>query len=162
MPIKMTQVATIGCGGGGGGSSVDYVNVTPVLDPVKKEIFDAIGNMAKLERIFSARVLVATYIQPQRSKGGIIFTDNERQEAVYQGAVGLVIAKGPRAFKDDASNEFHNQDVQIGEWVVFRPGDSKRVQLNGVNCRLVDDTQIDMVVTEPEWVTHRQVDARVK
>jgi co-chaperonin GroES (HSP10) len=136
--------------------------VSVITDPIKKEIFDAIGDLSKLDRLFSARVLVATYIPPRKSKGGIIFTDKELQESVYQGAVGLVVAKGPRAFKDDASNEFHMQDVAIGEWVVFRPGDSKRVQVNGVNCRIVDDTQIDMVVTEPDFVTHRQTDARVK
>lgn len=157
MSIKTNMVRVEG-GGHSGVARIPF----PDLDPVKKEIFDAIGDLSKLDRLFSARVLVATYIPPRKSKGGIIFTDKELQESVYQGAVGLVIAKGPRAFKDDSQNEFHMQDIAVGEWVVFRPGDSKRVQLNGVNCRLVDDTQIDMVVTEPDWVTHRQTDARVK
>ncbi len=137
------------------------IHIRTLNDPVKKEIFDAIGDLSKLDRLFSARVLVATYIPPRKSKGGIIFTDSELQESVYQPAVGLVIAKGPRAFKDDASSEFHGQDVAIGDWVVHKGG-ARRVQLNGVNCRLVDDTQIDMVVTSPDWLTHRQVDVRVK
>ena len=131
------------------------------MDSVKKEIFDAIGDLSKLDRLFSARVLLATYIPPRKSKGGILFTDKELQESIYQGQVGLVVAKGPRAFKDDASSEFHGQDVQIGEWVVFQGG-GPRVQINGVNCRIMDDTQIEMVVTDPDFVTHRQTDARVK
>ncbi len=143
-------------------ASMMAAGISPITDPIKKEIFDAIGDLSKLDRLFSARVMVATYIPPRKSKGGILFTDSELQEAVFQGAVGLVIQKGPRAFKDDASNEFHGQTVEVGEWVVFRPGDSKRVQVNGVNCRIVDDTQIDMVVTEPDWITHKQTDARVK
>ncbi len=135
-------------------------DVAPV-DPVKKEIFDAIGDLSKLDRLMSARVLLATYIPPRKSKGGILFTDNERQESVYQGMVGLVIAKGPRAFVDDDTSAFHMQNVEIGEWVVFRGG-GPRVQINGVNCRIMDDTQIEMVVTDPDFVTHRQTDARVK
>ena len=130
-------------------------------DPVKKEIFDSIGDLSKLDRLFSARVLLATYIPPRKSKGGIIFTDKELQESIYQGQVGLVIAKGPMAFKDDGQSTFGGQDIALGEWVVFRGG-GPRVQINGVNCRIMDDTQIEMVVTDPDFVTHRQTDARVK
>ncbi len=135
-------------------------DVAPI-DQTKKEIFDAIGDLSQLDRLMSARVLLATYIPPRKSKGGIIFTDKELQESIYQGQVGLVIAKGPMAFKDDGESTFNGQDIAIGEWVVFRGG-GPRVQINGVNCRIMDDTQIEMVVTDPDFVTHRQTDARVK
>ena len=135
-------------------------NWDPRVDPAKQEIFAAIGDLSKLDRLMSARVLLATYIPPRKSKGGIIFTDNELQESVYQGQVGLVVAKGPMAFKDDGESTFSGQDIQVGEWVVFRGG-GPRVQVNGVNCRIMDDTQIEMVVTDPEFITHRLKDARV-
>lgn len=133
-----------------------------IMDSAKQEIFTAIGDLSKLDRLFSARVLVATYLGAGKTKGGIILTQNEQQEGVYQGSVGLVLKIGPTAFKDDDVSKFHGQSVSVGEWVVFRPGDSKRVQLNGVNCRIVEDTQIDMVVSDPTCVTHRQTDVRVK
>ena len=131
-------------------------------DPVKKEIFAAIGDLSKLDRLFSARVLVATYIQPRKSKGGIILTDKELQEDVYQSTVGLVIMKGPRAFVDDETSKFFGQNVEIGDWVVFRPGDGKRMQVNGINCRLIDDTQIDAVTNDPSIITHESLDRRVR
>ncbi len=147
---------------GGGHSGIVKITLPASWgDPVKKEIFDAIGDLSKLDRLMSARVLLATYVPPRKSKGGIIFTDKELQESVYQGQVGLVIAKGPMAFRDDATSEFHMQNVEIGEWVVFRGG-GPRVQINGVNCRIMDDTQIEMVVTDPDFITHRQTDTRVK
>ena len=136
-------------------------DVAPI-DLVKKEIFDTIGDLSKLDRLFSARVLVATYVRPEKTAGGVFITPTEQMEDIYQGSVGLVLKKGPRAFQDDGESTFHGQDVEVGEWVVLRPGDAKRVQINNINCRIVEDTQIDMVVTDPLWITHRKVDARIK
>ena len=136
-------------------------DVAPV-DPVKKEIFDAIGDLSKLDRLFSARLLVATYVRPEKTKGGVFITPSEQGEDVYQGCVGLVLKKGPMAFQDSEGSSFNGQGVEIGEWVVFRPGDAKRIQINNINCRIIEDTQIDMVVTEPLMITHRKTDARVK
>lgn len=139
-------------------------NVRMKTDPVKKEIFDAIGDLSKLDRLFSARILIAIYIQPRKTKGGIILTDKELMEDVWQGTVGLVLKKGPRAFVDDedAGSKFYGQNVEIGDWVTFRPGDGKRTQINGVNCRIMEDTQIDGVTTDPTLITHRQTDVRVR
>jgi co-chaperonin GroES (HSP10) len=145
------------------GNTMPMRTVGPVvpIDPVKKEIFDAIGDLSQ-QHLFSARVLVATYVRPEKTKGGVYLTNKEQMEDIYQGSVGLVLKKGPMAFKDDGESTFHGQGVEVGEWVVFRPGDGKRIQINNINCRIVDDTQIDMVVTDPMLITHRPVDARVK
>lgn len=131
-------------------------------DHTKHEIFEAVGDLSKINRLFSARVLVATYVRPEKTSGGVFLTANEQNEDIYQGCVGLVLKKGPRAFRDDGESTFHGQDVEIGEWVVFRPGDAKRIQINNINCRIVEDTQIDMVVTDPLSITHRKTDARIK
>ena len=149
MPISPIRASMIAAG------------ISPITDPAKKEIFDAIGDLSGI-RLFSAKLLVATYIQPRKSKGGIILTDNELQEDVYQSTVGMVVKKGPRVFVDDETSKFFGQNVEIGEWVVFRPGDGKRTQIRGVNCREIDDTQISAVTDDPTIITHRQTDARVK
>lgn len=121
----------------------------------KEALIKAVGDLSKVS-LFSGRVLVAIYISPQKTKGGIILTDNSKREDVYQGSVGLVLKKGKLAFRDDDQTKFHGQDVQPGEWVVFTPGDAKRTQINGVDCRIVEDTTIHMVVDDPSIVTHYQ------
>lgn len=129
-------------------------DIADAKDP-KSAIIEAVGDLSKVS-LFSGRVLVAIYISSRKTKGGIILTDNNKREDVYQGQVGLVLKKGQLAFKDDDATKFHGQDVQPHEWVVFRPGDAKRIQLNGVDCRIVEDTTIDMVVSDPSIVTHYQ------
>jgi co-chaperonin GroES (HSP10) len=113
----------------------------------------AVGDLSKVE-VLSGRVLVAIYIAPERSKGGVYRPQTNVAEDVWQGTVGLVLKKGKLAFKDDEINKFHGQDVQVGDWVVFRPGDARRIQIRDVDCRIVQDTLIDAVIDDPETVTH--------
>jgi hypothetical protein len=34
-------------------------------------------------------------------------------------------------------------------------GDARRIRINGVDCRMVEDTLLDMVIESPEVITHR-------
>ncbi|MCA6116883.1 hypothetical protein J6524_18625 [Bradyrhizobium sp. WSM 1738] len=47
-----------------------------------------------------------------------------------------MLKKGKTAFKGEpeTGTYFHGQDVKFGDWVVIRPGDARRVQINGVDC----------------------------
>lgn len=132
-------------------------------DP-REGLLSAVGDLSKIN-VLSGRVLVAIYIAPEALKSGIndkgekfqlLRTQAAVKEDVWQGCVGLVLKKGAMAFKDDEINKFHGQDVKVGEWVTFRPGDAKRIQLNGVDCRIVEDTVLDMVIDDPEIVTHQK------
>jgi len=127
-----------------------------MADDPKKGIMAAIGDISRVRHIFSGRVLIALYIAPEKTSGGIIRPDSNKKEDVFQSQVGLVIKKGAMAFKDDDSHQFHGQDIAVGDWVVFRPGDGKRIQINGVDCRWIEDTLIDAVVDDPAIVTHRK------
>jgi co-chaperonin GroES (HSP10) len=114
-----------------------------------------VGDLSKVE-LLSNRVLIGIYIAPEKTKGGIIRTTGSLKEDVYQATVGLVLKKGVTAFQDEKETNtyFHGQDVKEGDWVVFRPGDARRVQINGVDCRFIEDTLIDMVIDDPEIITH--------
>lgn len=121
----------------------------------KDVIVREIGDLSNWP-IMSGRVLVAIYIAPRKFFGSSIErTDANVKEDLWQGQVGLVLKKGPLAFQDDDVTKFHGQDIQIGDWIFFRPGDaSKRIQIRGVDCRIVEDTVIDGVTPEPWAVTH--------
>lgn len=130
------------------------MSIATSKDP-RDGILEAVGDISKVN-VFSGRVLVGIYIAPETTSGGIIRPNANVKEDVYQAQVGLVLKKGAMAFKDDDNNKFHGQDVKVGEWVAFRPGDGKRIQINGVDCRVIEDVLIDMVVDDPEIVTHRR------
>lgn len=109
-------------------------------------------------RIMGNRILVGIYIEPSR-RGNLYLAKKTLEESVYQGTVGLVLKKGSQAFKDDPDNKvrFHGEDVNVGDYVAFRSGDAKRCQINGTDCRFVEDVLIDMVVTDPNIVTHDKI-----
>jgi co-chaperonin GroES (HSP10) len=122
----------------------------------KAEMFKAVGDLSSIE-LLGDKVLVGIYIEPEKTKGGIILSHGTVKESVWQGTVGLVLKKSNTAFKDETETAtfFHGQDVEVGDWVVFRPGDARRVQINGVDCRMVEDTLLDMVIESPSIITHR-------
>lgn len=122
----------------------------------KVTLIAEVGDLSNT-RVMSNRILIGIYIAPEKTKGGIIRATDTIKEDVFQGTVGLVLKKGETAFKDEPETKtfFHKQDVHVGDWVVFRPGDAKRIQINGVDCRMVEDSLIDMVIADPEIITHR-------
>lgn len=122
----------------------------------KVALITEVGDLSKV-KLMANRVLVAIYIAPEKTASGIIRATQTIKEDIWQGVVGLVLKKGETAFKDEPETKtfFHGQDANIGEWVVFRPGDAKRIQINGVDCRMVEDTLIDLVIDNPEIITHR-------
>jgi len=99
-------------------------------------------------------VLIATYVSPNKSKGGIIMTQNTIEEDVWQGKVGLVLKTGKEAFKDspDEGVFFHGQRANLGEYVVFHIGDAWQVAVNGWPCRLVRDSSIKMKALDPRVI----------
>lgn len=132
-------------------------DLADAADP-KKALFDMVGDLSGV-RVMSARMLVGMYIRPRLQQYGSLQlqrTDKDIQEDDWQGNVGLVLKKGPIAFKDDETHKYHGQDIEVGEWVIFRPGDARRVQINGVNCRYVEDGLVDSVTDDPTIVTHFQ------
>jgi len=116
----------------------------------EKEIIDRIGDLSTVD-IFNNQVLCAIYVRPTKTKSGIILTDNTRAEDKFQGKVGLVLKKGPRAFKDDG-DWFEGCDVQEGDWVFFRVSDGWPLTINGVDCRLLDDTIVRGKIDHPDRV----------
>lgn len=130
------------------------LKIAAAEDP-KKALRDTLKSAVSQIDILHGKVLVALYIAPEKTKGGLYRTNNDIKEDVWQGMVGLVMKKGPIAFVDDDHNKFGDVKLKDGEdWVAFTPGDGRRIQINGVDCRIIEDTQIMMRVADPELVTH--------
>ncbi len=126
-------------------------------DDPTKAMLKQIGDLSHVN-IAGGRVLLWTYIRPRKTKGGIILTDKEVKEDLWQGTVGYVLKRGPLAFVDDAATNtnFAGFEAVVGDWVIYSPGEGKRIQINGVDCRIIEDALIAMTLPEPDMVTHRQ------
>jgi co-chaperonin GroES (HSP10) len=117
-----------------------------MTDP-KQALIDAVGDISGVV-MAGPRVLVATYIEPEKTKGGIIRPDNTLAEGRFQGKVGLVLSMGPLAFKDDTIAKFGGFSVKPGDWVVYRASDGFEMFFvdpngrEGTPCRVVEDQNI--------------------
>src|SRR5271166_130069 len=106
--------------------------------------------------LFHNQILVAIYVRPERTRGGIILADVTRKEDIFQGKVGLVLKKGPLAFVDDARNQFQGQNVDVGDWIAFRTSDGWQLRVNGsdgqVPCRILEDVHVKARLTSPDEI----------
>jgi co-chaperonin GroES (HSP10) len=100
--------------------------------------------------VLHSQVLVAGYVRPAKTKGGIYLTDKVIEEDRFQGNIGMVIALGKGAFKDDAVAKFNGDKLAVGDWVMYVPADGVSLFINEVPCRLFSDTRILMEVENPE------------
>lgn len=102
------------------------------------------------------RVLVATYVIPEKTKGGIIRIDRTIEESRFQGKVGLVLAKGPEAFNFEDKNP--GVVPEVGDWVFYRAADSSELGIaglgenSGLSCRWIYDDHIVGRVADPESI----------
>jgi co-chaperonin GroES (HSP10) len=130
------------------------------VDP-RIDLFRKVGKIDHI-RLLHNQVLVATYIRPEMTKGGLILPQSARDEDKHQGKVGLVIAKGPLAFQDDATTKFQGQDVQVGDWIAYRMSDGWQFTIRGNpapdnpkgehHCRMLMDIDVKAVLTGPDDV----------
>ena len=127
-------------------------------DP-RKALLDCAGPLTDYT-VFHNLVLVATYIPPEKTSGGIILADRSLAEARFQGKVGLVLKCGPLAFKDDTMAKFGGVTIEVGDWVLYRPSDGIELFIkdhmglknDGLACRLIEDSLIKGGVSDPSLI----------
>lgn len=119
------------------------------VDP-RKEILAKIGNSLDGFEILNNEVLLAIYMRPKMTKGGIMLTPRVLDEDKYQGKVGLVVKVGP-------SCDFPTVPIALHDWVMIKASDSLALDLlatddKEINCRLVMDKYIRVKLQTPGMV----------
>ena len=120
------------------------------VDPAQ-ELIEKAGYIDDVD-VFFNKILCAVYIRPEKTKTGIILTDDIRKEDEYQGKAAVVLKVGPTAFVDDGAARFHDQKVSVGDWVVFRPSAGLKMTLNKTHCVLIQDVQVELRIPAPDVV----------
>src|SRR5262245_10468744 len=106
--------------------------------------------------VFHNWIITATYYLPEwleTAEGGKIYLpEKSHDEALWQGKVGLVIGKGPLAFVDDETVKFRDQNVEIGDWVIYDIMEGRQFTIERIHCRRLKDTQIVMRIEDPRLI----------
>jgi hypothetical protein len=108
-------------------------------DDVKKALIDKTKDVVASYKLFDDDVLLGTYIEPEKTAGGILKTQRMLDESRFQGKVGLLLKIGPSAFKYDRSGvfQFEGDKPALHTWCVYRASDGWEISLNGVSCRII-------------------------
>ena len=121
-------------------------------------LLERCAEYARNAKIMFNYVVCAVYYLPDFGElGGQRFYRAEvtHDAALWEGKVGLCIAKGPQAFKDvpEMNLRFEGQNVEIGEWVQW---DIREGRLftgpNQILCRRFKDVQVFATVPDPLMV----------
>lgn len=121
-------------------------------DP-KEALMGKIGDIRDVE-LFHNQVLVAVYMAPEKTAGGIIRPDTNKDEDRHQSKIGLIVKAGPNAFQADKSWTWPD-DIAVGDWVFFRVSDGWNVTVNGARdnlCRILDDVDVRGRIQHPDQV----------
>ena len=121
--------------------------ISTALDP-KEAIIKFIGDLSTFE-VMGDRVLVGIFMRPEKTKGGIIRPDANKEEDVWQGKVGLVLKLGPNAFINPDAGSVYDQCVEAGDWVVFKVGDGWQLTIRDTACRILTDRTVRMRIKNP-------------
>lgn len=129
------------------------MKIASAADP-KKAILDMIGAAVEKTEVMMNNIMIATYIEPEKTAGGIIKVHRSLQESIYQGKCYLVLKCGPIAYKNDARNDFAGQNVKPGDWVIVRNSDGLDLQfgVDRVACKFVEEAHIRAIVPDPSLV----------
>jgi hypothetical protein len=120
----------------------------------KAKLLERIGNISDVE-VMGNRILVAKWIRDK--EGSIIMSDKSKIEDQWQGKVGLVIAIGPQAYKEDETHDWGGQKVEVGQWVQFRYSDGDDFDLRPshthetVYCKWLKEGEIHAIISRPDF-----------
>ena len=132
-------------------AAIDEISKIVDLDEKVAAIKKKVGDLTDVDVMYNM-VLLAAFVRPSVTRGGIIRPNENVEEDVWQGKVGYVLKLGPDAFVDDGDMSFNGQYADLGDWVVFKTGDAWQLTINDWPCRLVRDSSIRMKVKNPSAI----------
>lgn len=119
-----------------------------------EKIAEHLRGRAFPELVQADDVLVALW-EGDEKIGSILVPDKIKDENIYQGKTGLIIALGHLAFTRDETHVWGERVPQVGDWVVFRISDGIPLVLGGregQHCRLLNEMKVRMIIDSPDAV----------
>jgi co-chaperonin GroES (HSP10) len=96
------------------------------------------------------RILLRPRGVVEKTKGGIILTETNKDSQSYLNSVGQIIAMGAECYSDRKSPW-----CKVGDWVIFGRYAGARVSVQNVKMVLLNDDEIIATMENPEVVTQQ-------
>ena len=114
---------------------------------------DLSSESAKLPKPTGWRLLVLPFKMKEKTKGGIIITDDVVERAQVASTCGLVLSVGPDAYKDKKRYP-DGPWCKKGCWIIFARYAGSRIKIDGGEVRLLNDDEVLATVDNPEDIFH--------
>ena len=120
----------------------------------EKEKDLATEEKTKLPQPTGWRMLVLPFKMKDKTKGGLVITDDtlERQQVASQ--CGLVLAMGPQCYSDKERYP-EGPWCKVQDWVMFARYAGSRIQIQGGEVRLLNDDEVLAKIENPEDILHQ-------
>jgi len=126
-------------------------NQAPEKEPLNP---DNIGDetVNELPEPSGYRLLVLPFTPKNKTKGGIIFSQETLDRARIATTCGYVLKMGPLCYKDEKYPT--GPWCKKGDWVIFARYAGSRLPIEGGEVRLLNDDEVLGVIKNPESVLH--------
>jgi|TARA_R100001143_G_C3329579_1_gene118806 co-chaperonin GroES (HSP10) len=107
---------------------------------IKSEIWateDSVPTPTKVPQPVGYRILIRPRGAIEKTKGGIILTDRNREEQAYLNSVGQVIAMGPECYSDRKKPW-----CKINDWVIYGRYAGAKISVQKVKMVIINDDEI--------------------
>ncbi len=98
------------------------------------------------------RILVLPFTPKNKSKGGILFSQETLDKARISTTCGYVLKMGDLAYKD--TDKFNQPWCKKGDWVIFARYAGSRLPIEGGEVRILNDDEVLGTINDPESVLH--------
>ena len=98
------------------------------------------------------RLLVLPFTPKEKTKGGILFSQEQLDKARIATTCGYVLKMGDLAYKD--KEKFGKPWCKIGDWVMFARYAGSRLPIEGGEVRILNDDEVLGTIGDPESVLH--------
>ena len=98
------------------------------------------------------RLLVLPFTPKNKTKGGILFSQESLDRARIATTCGYVLKMGDLAYKD--KDKFGEPWCKKGDWVIFARYAGSRLPIEGGEVRILNDDEVIGTVKDPESLLH--------
>jgi len=99
------------------------------------------------------RILVLPFKGKKKTKGGILYSDEQIERQQLATVCGTVLAMGPDCYKDNEKFP-RGPWCKKGDWVIFARYAGSRFKIEGGEVRLLNDDEIIATIKDPEDIVH--------
>ena len=94
------------------------------------------------------RILIRPLPAVEKTKGGIILTDRNKEDQSYLNSVGQVIAMGPECYSDRKKPW-----CKVNDWVVFGRYAGAKISVQKVKMVIVNDDEVLGTLESPDLIS---------